>query len=207
MWLSRAEKWNQCSPRDSSILSLSTVMWNLQIGSVPHRLQPPHRPAISALLYFAATVTTLRWWHHLRFKLMFGILKAMLHMEEIKLRVRNAALLREATLFGTSTFTVAFHSPIQVLSTTLPTCSNVFCHERWTCAVGDWCKQTPDTQGQASDGAWVRPFKSGRKDLQWNCSGCFLSVQRHWKRGTVPVSSPLARGGVFIENCSRVFGT
>lgn len=76
----------------------------------------------------------------------------------------------------------------------------------WTCAGGDWCKQIPDTR-TSLNGAWVLPFKSSRKNLQWNYSACFLSMQRLWKGGTVPVSPPLAWGGVFIERELKSLGT
>lgn len=55
--------------------------------------------------------------------------------------------------------------------------------------------------------AWALPFKSSRKDLQWNYSGCFLSVQRLREVGTVPISAPPARGEVFIENRARASRT
>lgn len=74
----------------------------------------------------------------------------------------------------------------------------------WTCAVGDRPKQIPDTRTGLGE-TRALPFKSSRKDLQWNYSGCFLSAQRLWEGGAVPASPPLARGGIFIENCSRVW--
>lgn len=210
VWFCTAEKWNQCSPRDSTILSLSTIKWDLQIKRVPHHVRPPHRPAVSVdecalfcsnsyTLALVAEITTI-----LDSSLCMTCWQwQMLHTKKIKHSVRNSLLLRRLTCLCHSGISQP-HASFERHSANILLLFSCDC---WAYAViGDWCKQIPDTRTGLSE-AWVLPFKSSRKDLQWNYSGCFLSVQRHWKGGTVPVSSPLARGGVFfiIENCSTVW--
>lgn len=198
VWFCTAEKWNKRSPGDSIIVGLSTIKWNRQIKRAPHCVLMSHRPALSADecalfwgdSYTLALVAQVAAVHthscsQRGFKLTYCMMTVTADAhEEINRPGRNMLLHRN--LFGLQWH---FTASCQFWS---------FCQRPPHCgcrthAVGDWCKQIPDTRTGLCE-AWVLPLKSSRKDLQWNYSGCFLSVQRHWKGGTVPVSTSLRWG-------------
>lgn len=209
VWFCTAEKWNQCSPRDSTILSLSTITWALQIKRVPHHVRPPRRPAVSVAecaLFCSNSYshTSSRNYNHLRFKLMYDMLTVTdVAHEESKTFSEEFTAAQEANVFGPQwhfTASCQFWAPFCQHTPTFQLWLLGICCSRWLMQTNPWHKDRPQwsmgsafqEQQEGLTMKLVRLLPFCAEALKRRHSASFFSSSPRW-------------GFFYIENCSTVW--